>query len=195
MGRPKTKGKKLNTNDICERLGIQSSTWRTYQYKEIAPKPDGVISRVQGPFWYETTIDQWDADRRAGKPILSPEEEITKLELHNREAYDQVAEAIDLGLMIVNPECGFVYGTPLFVLNGFIGNVLDGTLDANGNHYRVLAHRVIWEWQTGSYVPLDEDIRVFHKDSIRHHNSIWNLDAAPADEVKLYDGEYGLLLG
>ena len=62
--------KKLTIQDICELLGIKSSTWTAYVSRGQAPRADGWDPPRSGtpaavPWWWETTIKDFQ-DGRVG---------------------------------------------------------------------------------------------------------------------------------
>jgi len=75
--------RKLYNEDVAEYLGISAATWRGYRStsggrrRKQAPEPDG--TSIEGgharPWWWETTISAWNADRpgKGTRTDLKPE--------------------------------------------------------------------------------------------------------------------------
>jgi hypothetical protein len=175
MGRPKTHGVRLYPGDICALLGIKLSTWKIYVSNGTAPYPDGGKGTVMGPWWYEVTIKNWIHERQNKKRAKRGSE------LANRHAYDEAARLIEIGAWVVNPEHGYVYGGTLGTSSGTI------TMNfrcACGEMHSVLVHRVIWEWRTGKYEPLQGREAIRHRDGIKCHNCIHNLECIHQSDAR-----------
>lgn len=50
----------LSTQQVAERLGISSGSWRARVHREQAPAPDGRFDE-RTPYWWTTTIDAYAA--------------------------------------------------------------------------------------------------------------------------------------
>lgn len=71
----KKRGEMLTVPQVADRLGITPSAWRAYVSKartaraagretpSLAPPPDGQYD-ARTPWWWESTIDEWNASRR-----------------------------------------------------------------------------------------------------------------------------------
>lgn len=167
-------------------MNLKRSTWRQYTYEKRTPEPDGFLSTTRGPYWYETTIEKWNTERKQLKDRYR--EDGTRMRVH-RAAYDFAAELIEHGKWRVYPEHGIVATSSICVTNGYLATRL---ITPNREQLQVVHHRIIWEWQTGSYVPLDDKLVVDHKNRIRWDNRLDNLRSITQAENMLnrLDSQY-----
>lgn len=55
---------RLTALAVAQRLGVQRDTWFAWVYRGRAPAPDGREPLSQKPWWYASTVDRWNANRR-----------------------------------------------------------------------------------------------------------------------------------
>jgi hypothetical protein len=184
MGRPKVHGKKLDIFAVCDRLGISATTWQTYRYKGLAPEPDGKISTARGHFWYETTIERYEEARKAHRTNIDG----GVWKLANQRAYELAGLMIASGAWRVLPEEGVIDAPNKSYVNGYVQIKL---YHDDGKTYKVLAHRLIWEWRTGERQPLTGHQVVVHDNKIRDDNRIANLICKDRSDVRESYGQFG----
>lgn len=62
--------RKLTARQIAERLHVQPQTWWAYVQRGQAPQPDGREELSRKPWWYESTVERYRAERKGtpGRP-------------------------------------------------------------------------------------------------------------------------------
>lgn len=164
---PKTK---LDLEAVLKRVGLKHSSWKVYVSQGKTPEPDGKFGIVRGHWWYAETIDAWNLSRRKHRGTVDSEGNFL---LVNRQAYDYAARLIERGDWELLIDCGILLvKTGMYMNCGYLYTQFTGPDD---ELYRVLVHRLVWEWKTGQYVPCDPSVRIIHKNENRHDNRLVNL--------------------
>ena len=57
------RAKKLTAAMAAAMVGVKPNTWRAYVARGHAPAPDGREELSQHPFWLESTVREWEANR------------------------------------------------------------------------------------------------------------------------------------
>lgn len=62
--------RKLTAAQAAKRLGIRTPTWFAYVYRDQAPPPDGREELSGKPWWYVSTVDRYERERKGtpGRP-------------------------------------------------------------------------------------------------------------------------------
>jgi len=55
--------RKLGVKDAAARINVKPNTWRAYVAREQAPAPDGREEISGTPWWWESTVETFKANR------------------------------------------------------------------------------------------------------------------------------------